>query len=130
MKNRVAAQTSRDRKKMKMDSMEQKIKELSEENEQLQKRNAFLEERLKELESRLGVLGSASVITESGNVLEKVMALNLLAICTILSLLFTSKRSLMEFLLMTLKIPSRKAQAPERFHIILNCLHRKTLLTI
>ncbi|XP_059608731.1 X-box-binding protein 1 [Phlebotomus argentipes] len=109
MKNRVAAQTSRDRKKMKMENMELAIQVLTEENEQLQERNGVLEERLRELESRLEV-------TQSGNVLEKVMALNLLVISAILVVWL--RKSAMESLMM---IPSRKAKAPQRFH-------RKTLL--
>uniref|UniRef100_A0A1B0CFP9 X-box-binding protein 1 n=1 Tax=Lutzomyia longipalpis TaxID=7200 RepID=A0A1B0CFP9_LUTLO len=117
MKNRMAAQTSRDRKKIKMDNMETTIKILSEENKQLNKRNAYLEERLKELERRLGgIYDGLTIDTQSGNVQEKAMALNLLEICIILTVWFTIKRSLMEssWLMMhqTSMIPSQ--QKPKR----------------
>ncbi|GAB0087788.1 hypothetical protein DMENIID0001_021350 [Sergentomyia squamirostris] len=115
LKNRVAAQTSRDRKKLRMESMEITIKNLTDENDELQKRNNFLEDRLRELESRLRGSRDNESVTDSGNVQEKVMALNLLVILTIsVTVWLTLQKSLMEFTCHH-QIPLEKAKAPKRF---------------
>lgn len=44
LKNRIAAQSARDRKKVKMDDLEKRVKELADENAKLKKQNKSLEE--------------------------------------------------------------------------------------
>lgn len=71
LKNRVAAQTARDRKKNFMSELEQKVAELEQENKKLQQENKALKsesgnlhKQNVELKGRLSVLGSGSVKTE------------------------------------------------------------------
>ncbi|XP_076799790.1 uncharacterized protein LOC143444880 [Clavelina lepadiformis] len=74
LKNRVAAQTARDRKKMRMESLEetvhkaqQQAKDLLDVNMQLLERAEALERENAELRSRLGLEETKAVSTVSGN---------------------------------------------------------------
>jgi hypothetical protein len=72
LKNRVAAQSARDRKKAKMDDMEGRVSRLAEErmklqreNEHLKRRNLQLETENTELKHRLGQLGQVDSKSDS-----------------------------------------------------------------
>lgn len=73
LKNRVAAQTARDRKKNLMSELEEKVAELEQENRKLAMENqalksksGTLQKQNQELKGRLGELGSESGKTEVG----------------------------------------------------------------
>lgn len=85
LKNRVAAQTSRDRKKAKMDDMEKTIKELADENTSLKEtcnflqserdelagRNEELERQMEELKQRLNERSVGCETTTNGSAESK-----------------------------------------------------------
>ncbi len=73
LKNRVAAQTARDRKKAHMDGLEERLKALEEkskrllqENHQIRHQNSLLLEENKELKKRLGMDESEIKATQVG----------------------------------------------------------------
>lgn len=74
MKNRVAAQTARDRKKALLGDLEEQLACLEDENKRLAKENAelkthsgILSQENLELKERLGTISVTSIKTESGS---------------------------------------------------------------
>lgn len=71
MKNRIAAQNARDRKKVRMDHLEVTIKELQEENKKLQLENKKLKEQTKQLVEENNKLKSSTNLKRKLNDVEE-----------------------------------------------------------